>query len=323
MYDIVALGESLIDFTPSGTNDMGMPLFSQNPGGAPANVLAMAAKMGAKTAFIGKVGNDAFGDFLIRNMQNANIDIQEMVRDKGVPTTLAFVQLNAQGDRSFSFYRNPGADIMLTKEQVPQHMVKNCKIFHFGSVSLTDEPCRSATIHAANIARQAGAVISFDPNYRPLLWETKAKAVAEILQVIPLANLLKVSQEEMELLTNTSDISTGAKLLSQMGPDIVVVTLGRGGALVYTKNAKAQMQTYDVKTIDTTGAGDAFWGTFLFSLIDKALNEISRFTTEHWISLLKLSNAAGSLTTTQKGAILAMPTAKDIETCISSTPLLQ
>ena len=193
MYDIVALGESLIDFTPAGINEMGMPLFSQNPGGAPANVLAMASKLGRSTAFVGKVGRDAFGRFLQEHMEKAGIDCSALRRDDRVPTTLAFVQLDEYGDRSFSFYRDPGADVMLRPEEVDDTLLEGCRIFHFGSVSLTKEPCRGTTLWAARRAREAGALISYDPNYRPFLWPSVEAARRALCAALELTDILKVS----------------------------------------------------------------------------------------------------------------------------------
>ena len=224
MYDIVALGESLIDFTPAGINEMGMPLFSQNPGGAPANVLAMASKLGRSTAFVGKVGRDAFGRFLQEHMEKAGIDCSALRRDDRVPTTLAFVQLDEYGDRSFSFYRDPGADVMLRPEEVDDTLLEGCRIFHFGSVSLTKEPCRGTTLWVARRAREAGALISYDPNYRPFLWPSVEAARRALCAALELTDILKVSEEEMCLLTGESTLPGGAEKLQAMGP-------GQGGGV--------------------------------------------------------------------------------------------
>lgn len=315
MLDIVALGESLIDFTPSGINEMGMQLFSRNPGGAPANVLAMAARLGGKTAFVGKVGDDDFGRFLEKTMLDARIDCSGLKKDSEIPTTLAFVQLNAQGNRSFTFYRKPGADIMLEKEEVPEKLLKNCRIFHFGSVSLTDEPCRSATVFAAEKARGHGALISFDPNFRPLLWSDIPTAKKTILDIVPFADLVKVSDEEMELLTGETDLEKGSEKLCALGPKVVFVTLGPKGAYFKAPTGTGIFPAYNVKTIDTTGSGDAFWGTVLWKLTreNKPLEDISL---SDWQKLTMLANAAGSLTSAKKGAIPAMPTLAQAQECV-------
>lgn len=215
MFDIVALGESLIDFTPSGENSQGMALFARNPGGAPANVLAMAAKLGGKTAFIGKVGDDAFGAFLKKTMEDAGVDVRGLRMTREYPTTLAFVQLTPEGDRSFTFYRKPGADVMLAPAEVDRALLRDCRIFHFGSVSLTDEPCRTATLEAAREAKAAGAMISYDPNYRPFLWDSAERAREALLAALPLADIVKVSEEEMELLTGEVQLAAGADALDR------------------------------------------------------------------------------------------------------------
>lgn len=323
LYDLVAFGESLIDFTPEGVNELGMQLFSCNPGGAPANVLAMFSRLGGRTAFIGKVGDDDFGRFLIRTMADAGIYVGGVQKDKVVPTTLAFVQLDERGDRSFSFYRKPGADIMLTRDEVPMELVENCRIFHFGSVSLTDEPCRTATLEAVRKARAAGAVISFDPNYRPLLWKNIGQAKTEIVAALPLTDLLKVSGEELVLLTGENDLEAGATVLRSMGPSAVLVTLGPKGAYFQTAQAEEFLPTYDVKTVDTTGAGDAFLGALLWCLKEKCLNEIRSLSADDWKQAAMFSNAAGSLTTTAKGAIPAMPEKSAIEKCLKTEKLLK
>lgn len=321
-YDIVALGESLIDFIPAGKNELGMPLFSCNPGGAPANVLAMFSKLGGKSAFIGKVGKDAFGQFLINNMVSAQIDTAGVQCDPAVPTTLAFVQLDEHGDRSFSFYRDPGADVMLRADEVPEELLTGCGIFHFGGVSLTAEPCRSATLTAAKRAKDAGAVISYDPNYRPLLWNDEARATAEMKAAVPLADMIKVSEEEMTLLTGETDLTAGARALAAMGPKVVLVTLGPRGAFYYTEQSSAALRTYDVKTVDTTGAGDTFLGTLLWCLRDKTPDQLSSISGAEWETMIRFANAAGSMTTTAKGAIPAMPDRAAIDECMKTVPLL-
>jgi fructokinase len=316
MYDIVALGESLIDFTPNGTNEMGMLQFVRNPGGAPANVLAMFTKLGGKTAFIGKVGNDEFGKFLTATMKDAGIDVSAVAVSEEIPTTLAIVQLTESGDRSFSFYRKPGADIMLSADDLNKEMLTHCNVFHFGSVSLTDEPSKSATLKAAAIAKDSGAIISYDPNYRPLLWKSESEAKKVILEALKLADIVKVSYEEMVLLTGKQDLKAGAEELAQYGAVLVIITMGSKGAYYHTKTSCALSNTYDVKTVDTTGAGDAFFGAMLWKLKGKSLDEISKISADEWNEILDFANAAGSLTTTKKGAIPAMPNLAEIEECM-------
>ncbi len=322
MFDIVAIGECLIDFTPSGTNELGMQLFARNPGGAPANVLAMYAKLGGKTAFIGKVGTDDFGEFLKKTMSDAGIDISGLAQTADVPTTLAFVQLNDKGDRSFTFYRKPGADVCLCAEEVDESLLSGCKIFHFGSVSLTAEPSRTATLTAAKKAKQAGAIISYDPNYRPLLWENERCAKDEMLSALPLADIVKVSEEEMTLLTGETELEKGAKVLAQHGASLVLITLGPKGAFYYAPCGSGTLPTYDVKTIDTTGAGDAFLGALLYRIAGKTIEQLGAMTGPEWEQTIAFGNAAGSLTTMAKGAIPAMPTLAQIEHCVQNEKLL-
>ena len=291
MYDIVALGESLIDFTPAGINEMGMPLFSQNPGGAPANVLAMASKLGRSTAFVGKVGRDAFGRFLQEHMEKAGIDCSALRRDDRVPTTLAFVQLDEYGDRSFSFYRDPGADVMLRPEEVDDTLLEGCRIFHFGSVSLTKEPCRAA-----------GALISYDPNYRPFLWPSVEAARRALCAALELTDILKVSEEEMCLLTGESTLPGGAEKLQAMGPFAVFITRGKEGAYFRAPSGEGALPAFPVNAVDTTGAGDAFWGALLAQIPGRGRTALEALT----------------LTTTAKGAIPAMPDSAAIQVCVQA-----
>lgn len=320
MYDLAALGEILIDFTPNGKNETGMQLFSRNPGGAPANVLVMAGKLGAKTAFIGKVGSDLFGSFLKETLQNEGVDVSGMVASREVPTTLAFVQLNEKGDRTFSFYRNPGADVCLREDEVDETVLNQCGIFHFGSVSLTDEPSRTATLESVRKAKKAGAVVSYDPNYRPVLWRDEGLAVREMTRALELADVVKASEEELLLLTGESNLEKGARKLLERGPVLAVVTRGPKGAYFRTNGTSGPVSTFDVPTVDTTGAGDAFWGALLSRLCGKSREEISCMTHEQLERAVVFANAAGSLATMKKGAIPSLPTLKEIEACVRETP---
>lgn len=322
-YDLVALGESLIDFTPGGTNALGMQLFARNPGGAPANVLAMFAKLGGSTAFVGKVGEDDFGRFLQKTMEDAGIDVSALVHTQQARTTLAFVQLDEKGDRSFSFYRKPGADILLRPDEVDAEKLRHCGMFHFGAVSLTDEPARSATKFAAKTARQAGALISYDPNYRPLLWESPQQAKDEMLSALPLADIVKVSQEEMELLTGHADLCAGAAALAAHGASLVLVTLGPQGAYYRTPRAQGRLAACDVPTVDTTGAGDAFLGALLWRLRGKKAAALQEIAAAEWEDIVAFAGAAGSLATTKQGAIPALPGIDAIEACMREAPRIK
>lgn len=323
MFNVIALGESLIDFTPAGSNELGIQLMARNPGGAPANVLAMNAKLGRKTAFIGKVGADDFGSFLKKTMEEVGINVSGLKMTTEANTTLAFVNLNEKGDRSFSFYRNPGADTLLQYEEVDVELLINCEIFHFGSVSLTAEPSRTATIQSALKAKESGAIISFDPNYRPLLWMDEKHAKREILNILPLADIIKVSEEEMRFLTQEVELDSGAEKLSEHGARLVVVTLGEKGAFFYTPSGCEIQETYAVDSVDTTGAGDAFVGALHHCILEKSIKNMGNITLTEWKQIIKFSNAAGSLTTTKKGAIPAMPSLTAIVNCMDNTPFLK
>lgn len=322
MFDVTAIGELLIDFTPSGKNELGMALFARNPGGAPANVLAMNARLGGKTAFLGKVGRDTFGDFLRQTLVDSQIDVSGLVVDERVPTTLAFVQLDDRGDRTFSFYRSPGADLMLSAEELCKSAIEDGAIFHFGSVSLTGDPSRTANFEAAAYAKKLGKLISFDPNFRPLLWEDIEEAKVQMKRGASMADLIKVSLEELELLTGESDLAKGSALFLEAGAALVLVSLGVDGAYYRNQNASGQLHTYDVKTVDTTGAGDAFLGAVHYRLKGKSAAQLRELTKSELEDLVDFANAAGSLTTTKKGAIPAMPTLEEIEACRKKTPLL-
>lgn len=310
MFDLVSLGEILIDFTPSGVNDQGIPLFAQNPGGAPANVLAMNSKLGGSSAFLGKVGADHFGACLEQTLKHCGIDTSGLAVDEEIPTTLAFVHLDAAGDRSFTFYRNPGADLRMSWPEVKKELIDGCKIFHFGSVSLTDDPCRTAALEAASYAKAHGKLVSFDPNYRPVLWKDSSTACQWIARGIALADILKVSEEEMLLTTNQSDPALGAQMLLGMGPKVVFVTMGEKGSYYCSRSCHGLCPAARVNTIDTTGAGDAFMGAVLWQMKDLTLGEISSMDLREVVAF---ANAAGTLTTTRSGAIPALPTLEEIQ----------
>lgn len=311
--DVVALGEILIDFTPSGVNEQGIALFARNPGGAPANVLAMNAKLGGSSAFIGKVGDDAFGAYLKSVLQSHGIHTGGMVTDEEIPTTLAFVQLDERGDRSFTFYRKPGADLRLNAGEVRKDLLDGCQIFHFGSLSLTDEPCRSATLEAVRYAKAQGKIISFDPNYRPGLWQDQAIAKQWMAQGVTSADILKISEEEMVLLTGEADPEVGPLRLLEMGPKAVFVTMGEHGCYYRNSTSHGLAPAYKVKAIDTTGAGDAFMGAMLWQLRNCSREAIGTLALG---KLAAFANAAGSLTTTRNGAIPALPTLAEIQACM-------
>ena len=310
--DIVALGELLIDFTEAGSSRDGKKLFEQNPGGAPANLLTVAAHMGYQTEFIGKVGTDMHGNFLKRVLEEERIGTKYLIQDEKYFTTLAFVEIAENGERQFSFSRKPGADTQLCAEELDRKLLGNCKIFHFGSLSLTDEPARTATTEAVEIAKKAGAIVSYDPNYRESLWTDKKKAVETMKSVIPYAEMMKVSDEELVLLTGVEDYSHAAAQLLDMGPKLIAVTLGSEGVLLATRQRQEKVTGFKVQAVDTTGAGDSFWGGFLYC-ISKAGKSPEMFGIEELKEYVRFGNAVASLCVEKKGAIPAMPTLEEVE----------
>ena len=319
-YDVVAIGECLVDVvcTQQG-NKLQM---EGNAGGAPANVLAILAKLGHRTALISKVGADAFGAFLREQVAQAGVDADSVLQDADHPTTLAIVQLDSTGNRSFNFYRDRTADVMLASDELPVSKLQNTKILHFGSLSLTTEPARSATLRAIELARQAGALISYDPNLRPALWANLKEAKDMILLGMQQADLIKVSEEEVEFLTGQADAVQGAKrLYEEYHPALLAVTMGPSGCIYVTGSGLQQQPTFDTPCVDTTGAGDASWGAALSWLLQQpaAAGELSQKAVG---SLMDFANAAGSLATTKQGAIPAMPSRQEIEQCIRTMPRL-
>lgn len=311
-YDVTALGELLIDFTENGTSKQGNPLMEANPGGAPCNVLAMIQKLGGKTAFIGKVGKDMFGRQLKNAVEAVGIDTRNLMEDEEVHTTLAFVHTFPDGDRDFSFYRNPGADMMLTKEEVQEDLIRDSKIFHFGTLSSTHEGVREATRYAIDVAKEAGCIISFDPNLRPPLWGTLEDARKEIEYGLTKADILKISDNEVEFLCGTSDYDEGAQMLiDKYNIPLVCVTLGKAGSRAYYKGMRVEAAGFiQEHTIETTGAGDTFGGCMLNYVLQHGLEDL---TEENLKELLTFANAAASLITTRKGALAVMPSREEVE----------
>ncbi|ADU27520.1 carbohydrate kinase family protein [Ethanoligenens harbinense] len=322
MFDVVAIGELLIDFTPAGVGGNGAALFARNPGGAPANVLASSSRLGAKTAFIGKVGDDDFGRFLKDTLDELGIDTHNLVLTDDVHTTLAFVHLDSSGDRSFSFYRKPGADVLLREDELDLNLLRQTGILHFGSLSLTDEPARSATFKAVQTAKDAGAVISYDPNYRAPLWNSREEAVEQMKAGLAYADVVKLSEEELALLTGETDLNAGARELQKAGASLVLVTLGKKGAYYRLGDRSNILPTYDVHTIDTNGAGDAFTGAVHYGLKGKSLKELRSLSTQELETIIDYANAVGSLVTGKSGAIPAMPLREDVLDCQMKVPHL-
>ena len=310
-FDVVALGELLIDFTENGESKQGNPLMEANPGGAPCNVLAMLNKLGKKTAFIGKVGNDFFGQQLKEAVSTSGTDVTNLVVDETVHTTLAFVHTLPDGDREFSFYRNPGADMMLKKEEVMEDIIKGGRIFHFGTLSSTHEGVRAATRYAIDVAKNNGLLISFDPNLRESLWESLEDARKEIEYGLTKCDVLKISDNEVEFLFDTTDYDKGAALIEEKYHiPLVLITMGKDGSRAYYKGRRVECAPFlQEHTIETTGAGDTFCASILNYVLEHGLENLSD---ENLMEMLTFANAGASLITTRKGALRVMPTREEV-----------
>ena len=312
-YDVVALGELLIDFTESGTSEQGNPLWEANPGGAPCNVLAMLNKLAHKTAFIGKVGKDVYGRQLCDVVTKAGIDTSALLFDPEVHTTLAVVHTFENGDRDFSFYRNPGADMMLTKDELPLDMLQSCRIFHFGTLSMTHDGVREATKAAVKAAKEAGAWLSFDPNLRPPLWSSEALAKENIEWGLSQADIVKIADNEIVFLTGETDYDKGAAILQERYPNIKLlnVTLGADGAISFCCGHRVFVPAFRLGgTIETTGAGDTFCACVLHDVLKHGVENRSE---QSLVDMLRFANAAAYLVTTKKGAIRSMPYPDEID----------
>lgn len=309
-YDVAALGELLIDFTENGVSPQGNPIFEANPGGAPCNVLAILQKLGKKTAFIGKVGKDIFGRQLAEVVKSAGIDVTNLVTDSKVPTTLAFVHTLEGGDREFSFIRDPGADMMLRKNEINADIVKSAKIFHFGTLSSTHEGVREATRYGVDLAKENGALISFDPNLRPPLWISLEDARREIEYGLAKCDILKISDNEIEFMTGSTDYDKAVReLMEKYHIKLAFATLGKNGSRAYYGDLKAECSGFKVNTIETTGAGDTFCGSALNYILEHDINSL----TENDLSeLLTFANAAAAIITTRRGALKVMPEKEEI-----------
>lgn len=311
IFDVTALGELLIDFTENGESSQGNPLMEANPGGAPCNVLAMLQKLGKRTAFIGKVGADMFGNQLKKAVEEVGIDTRNLIMDQKYHTTLAFVHTYPDGDRDFSFYRDPGADMMLTKEEVQKELIQSSRIFHFGTLSSTHEGVREATRHAIELAKEAGCIITFDPNLRPPLWGSLEDARKEIEYGMTKCDVLKISDNEVEFLFDTTDYDKGAALIREKyNIPLVLITMGKDGSRAYYKDMRVEVAPFlQENTIETTGAGDTFCASSLNYVLEHGLENL---TEENLKELLTFANAAASLITTRKGALRGMPSEEEV-----------
>ena len=311
-YDVTALGELLIDFTENGISSQGNPVMEANPGGAPCNVLAMLNRLGHKAAFIGKIGQDMFGDQLEKALLEVGIETRGLKKDEEVHTTLAFVHTLEDGDREFSFYRKPGADMMLSCEDLDEDLIKNSTIFHYGSLSMTDEPCKSAQKKAVEIAEEAGCLMSFDPNLREPLWSSLDDAHREIEYGMQHCNILKITDNEIQWFTGKEDFDEGIAVIKEKYDiPLILLSMGRDGSRAYTKNCRVEVPAFiQENTIETTGAGDTFGACILHYVLEHGWKE---YTEEELKEMLTFANAAASIVTTRKGALRVMPTKEEVE----------
>ena len=316
LYDVTALGELLIDFTENGTSSQGNPLMEANPGGAPCNVLAMLERLGKKTAFIGKVGKDMFGEQLKAAVEEVGIDTRNLIMDETVHTTLAFVHTYPDGDRDFSFYRDPGADMMLTKDEVQKDLIENSRIFHFGTLSSTHEGVREATRHAIDLAKEAGCIVTFDPNLRPPLWKSLEDARKEIEYGMTKCDVLKISDNEIQWFTQEEDYDAGIrKLREQYDIPLILLSMGKDGSRAYYKDLRVEVAPFlQDATIETTGAGDTFGGCCLHYVLKYGLDNLDEAKLKE---MLTFANAAASIVTTRKGALRVMPEVEEVEKFIA------
>ncbi len=316
-YDVTALGELLIDFTENGKSSQGNPLFEANPGGAPCNVLAMLSKLGRKTAFIGKVGKDFFGEQLKDAITEVGICAEHLRMDEEIHTTLAMVHTYPDGDRDFSFYRNPGADMMLTEAEVPEDLIRDSKIFHFGTLSMTHEDVRKATKKAIAIAKESGAVISFDPNLRPPLWKSLEDARRQAAYGFSQCDVLKISDNEIQWFTGEEDFDAGIqKLRSQYDIPLIMLSMGKEGSRAYYKDLRVEVSPFlQETTIETTGAGDTFGACCLHYVLEHGMDGLDE---EKLTQMLTFANAAASIVTTRKGALRVMPEAEEVRDFVKS-----
>ena len=313
MKDITAIGEILIDLTQTGVSETGVPLFAANPGGAPANVAVSASRLGASTAFIGKTGDDGFGAYLRSVLEKDHVDCSGL-RTGEQATTMAIVSVDSTGERSFRFVR--GADCQLPPQEVDESVIRDSKFLHFGSVSLSGGAARNGTIFAARSARQAGILVSYDPNYRPALWRDESEAIEWMRIPLPLVDIIKLSEEELPLLTGSDSLEEGSRLLTEQGISLVFVTLGGAGSFCRWQNECFTVPGVSVKVADTNGAGDTFLGAVLSRLCLRGEKPLEGLTRAELENILTFANRAACLTCSRSGAIPAMPTLAELKGCL-------
>lgn len=313
MIDIMTVGEILIDMTQTRVGENGVRQYAANPGGAPANVAVAAARLGARTGFIGKVGKDVFGQDLRRVLEENHVSTEGLCETGEAPTTQAVVSVDDDGERHFVFYRSPGADTLLTVSEAQGAIREIPAVLHIGSVSLTAEPARSATLSAARFARAQGALVSYDPNYRANLWPDEQTAIAQMKEPLSFSDIVKVSDEELPLLTGTDDLSEGSKRLQAHGAALILVTLGGQGTFYRLGDLTGRVPAVSVQVADTNGAGDTFLGALLSVLVRRAEGPLHGLTREELEAALRFANRAAALTCSRSGAIPAMPVLAELE----------
>lgn len=319
--DIVCLGELLVDMFPAerGRRLQEVSAFRPVPGGAPANVAVAAARLGRRSAFIGKVGDDAFGHHLADTLAREGVSTRGIRFDAQARTTMAFIAMPDENTAEFVFYRNPGADMLLRADELDGDLLRQTRAFHFGSISLIEEPSRSATLEALRLAREAGALISFDVNYRPSLWKNRAVAYEMITAVLPSVNLLKINETELQLLSGEDDAEAGTRALLQGENNACVVTLGPKGSFFRVASGSGYVPGFTVRTVDATGCGDSFVAALLSQLV-AADNWQAHFVPAQMRTFLRYANAAGALTAQKQGVIPALPTSAAVDAFLAQIP---
>lgn len=312
MPEVICIGELLIDFVSTSTDvDLSnCPGFHKAPGGAPANVAVGLAKLGMSSGFIGKVGADPFGDFLRSTLEENGVNTAFLIADEDVRTTLAFIATRSDGKKDIVFYRNPGADIMLDPREIDEDYINSAEIFHYGSVSLSHNPSRKATLKAIEIAADAGCFMSYDPNLRLPLWDDPDDAKEWIWEVMPYADVAKLAEEEWEFITDTIDLEEGSFMMLDKGVELVVVTRGENGCYYNNGKCSGYVGGFKVDVVDTLGAGDGFVAAMLHRLIE--VDDLSELDADELDEIMTYANAAGAFTTQKVGVIPALPSVANL-----------
>ncbi len=325
VYDVTSMGESLIDFALYGKSDQGNDVYEACPGGAPLNVMAMLNKLSRKTAYITKVGNDAFGRQLKELLTQMGTDTRDMVSDDKIPTTLSFIHTLPNGDREFSFYRKPGADVMLTEDEVDFDLIRQAKVFHFGTLSMTQEPVKSTTMKCLDAAKEAGCILTFDPNLREPLWDSLQDAKDAMAYGFARCDMLKIADNEVQFVSGEEDLDAGVTYLQDtFHIPVIFLTMGGAGSRAYTLDPetekpklKVECPGFKVHTIETTGAGDTFCACAINGILTYGFKDL---TEENLRQILRFGNAAAALVTTKKGAAKAMPEVSQVEALLAQQP---